>query len=74
MVAESNKLTNMQLELLKIFKYKLNETQLLEIRDLLRNYFISKIDEQVQNVWDSEGWDENTVESFANLHFRTAYK
>jgi len=36
------KLSNLQLELIKVFSYQLNDVQLLEIRDILTKYFADK--------------------------------
>jgi len=35
-------LTNLQLELLKIYSFNLGDNQLLEIRDILAKYFADK--------------------------------
>jgi len=74
MIAANDKLTNMQLELLKIFKYDLNESQLVEVRALLSNYFANKIDSEMDKVCNEKEWTISTIESLANKHTRTSYK
>ena len=68
------KLTNLQLELLRVFSYDLPEQQLLEIRQLLAQYFAQKIDEEMDLLWDERGWTEDTMRAWANEHSRTPYR
>ena len=42
MIAANNKLTNVQLELIKMFKYDLGESQLNELKELLSNFLPTK--------------------------------
>lgn len=74
MISANNKLTNLQLELLKIFKYNLNETQLVEVRELLSTYFAEKVDSGIEKVCNEKEWTISTIESLANQHTRTSYK
>ena len=50
---ESSKLTSLQLELLKLYTYNPTDTELLEIRELLSNYFSTKL---VKNMtkWEEQ--------------------
>jgi len=74
MVAMTNKLTNVQLELLKIFSYDLPESELLDLKELLTTYFKNKVDSDIEKVWNDKGWSSDTIESIANQHTRTPYK
>lgn len=71
---KSTKLTNLQLELLKIFSVQMSEEQLLELKDLLSNYFLSKAREEVDRQWDEKGWTQETMKQWLNEHYRTPYK
>ena len=42
-------LTNLQLELLKIYTYSPSDTELLEIKDLLAQYFSNKLESNMAN-------------------------
>lgn len=64
----------MQLELLKIFKYDLNEKQLVELRALLSSYFAEKVDSEIEKVCNEKEWSIATIESLAKKHTRTSYK
>lgn len=54
-------LTNLQLELLKIFSFNLDNTQLLEIKDLLTKYFAEKATEEMNRLWEENKWSNNTM-------------
>lgn len=68
------KLTNLQLELLKYFQYDLNETQLLEIKQLLTRYFAERATKQMDKMWDEKGWSNETMEKWLNEHNRISGK
>lgn len=70
----AQKLTNLQLELLKVFSFELSEEQVLEIRSLLANYFAEKATEEADRLWEAKGWTDETMEQWANEHFRTPYE
>ena len=74
MIATNDKLTNLQLELLKMFKYDLSETQLLELREVLSSYFAKKVDLEMVKVCNEKEWSISTIESLANQHTRTSRK
>jgi len=74
MIAANDKLTNMQLELLKMFRYDLNESQLVELRELLSAYFAKKVDSEMDKVCNEKEWTISTIDSLANKHTRTSYK
>ncbi|MGF7081587.1 hypothetical protein [Mucilaginibacter sp. UYCu711] len=64
------KLTNMQIELLKLFQYNLPESQLAEIKNILAKYFAKTATEEMDKLWDKNGWDDTTVEKWTNEHLR----
>lgn len=66
----SGKLTNLQLELLKIFKYDLNENQLKDIKSILGKYFAETASTEMDKLWEQEGWSDETMEQWANEHVR----
>ena len=68
------KLTNLQLELLKVFSHELPEEQLLEIRQLLAKYFAQKVDEEMDRLGEERGWTEETMRQWANEHMRSSQK
>ncbi|MCP4219306.1 MAG: hypothetical protein GY765_32025 [bacterium] len=64
----TNRLTNLQLELLKLFKYNLDETQLLEVKDLLARHFAEKATAETDKVWDEKGLTNDTMDQWLNKH------
>ena len=67
------KLTNLQLELLKVFRYDLPEQQLLEIREMLKDYFVQHIDQEMDALWEAQNWSAETMETWSKAHLRTPY-
>jgi len=54
-------LTNLQVELLKLFARQLPDADLLAIRDMIAQYLLERAFEQAGTAWDEKGY---TVESF----------
>lgn len=66
----AEKLTNVQIELLKLFQYNLPEKQLAEIKNMLAKYFAKSATEEMDKLWDEKGWDNDTMNDWANEHLR----
>jgi len=67
-------LTNLQLELIKLFKYELPEYQLLEVKTLLSKYFAEKAGDEMDKLWEENKWDDKTIEGWSKEHLRTKYE
>ena len=63
-------LTELQLELLKIFSVPLKEEQLREIKVLLTRYFADKATEEMDMLWDQRNWSDETMRDWAEEHMR----
>jgi len=70
----AKKLSNIQLELLKVFSFDLSEEQLKEIKELLSNYFADKITNQMDQLFEENNWGPEQIEKWSNEHMRTKYK
>jgi cytochrome b subunit of formate dehydrogenase len=68
------KLTNLQLEQLKLFAHNLQENQLLQIKALLADYFAQNLMSEMNELWDTNEWTNETMQQWANEHQRTPYK
>ncbi|MFN4254911.1 MAG: hypothetical protein ACK4Q5_07890 [Saprospiraceae bacterium] len=68
-----HRLTNLQLELIKLFKYDPPEEQLMEIKQLLADYFAQKISDEMDTLWEERGWTEDTMQAWATKRMRTPY-
>ena len=64
-------LSNLQLELLKMFSFNLSDTQLLEIKSILAAYFADKITQDVDTLFAEKGWGPEKIEEWAGEHMRT---
>jgi hypothetical protein len=61
MLAQDKPLTNLQLELLKIYSFDIDDAQLLEIKKLLAKYFAEKATAEADRLWDERGWTNETM-------------
>lgn len=57
-------LSNLQLELLKIYQFELEDEQLIEIKDLLARYFAEKASGEMDRLWDGNGWTDSTMDKW----------
>lgn len=62
-VPTSPPLTNVQLELLKLFAMGVSEEEILEIRRMLARYFMQKAVEGATKVWEEKAY---TAEQLLN--------
>jgi hypothetical protein len=67
-------LSNLQLELLKMFARQVPEEDLIAVRSMLVQYFAQKAIAQADAVWEEQGWKASDTEDLINQHHRTPYK
>ena len=68
-------LTNLQLEILKTFSRPLPENQILEIRQILADYFAKKVDEGIDDFFQKNDCEVNEkVNEWLGEHMKTEYK
>ena len=63
-------LSNLQIELLKLYNNNISEERLMEIKLLLSNYFAQKATELMDKVWDEKGLTEQDMINWTNEHNR----
>ncbi len=66
-------LSNLQLELLKIFSHNLSESEIKEVKDLLLDYFSKKAISEADEIWEKENWDKKKIQSILRDSERTKY-
>jgi hypothetical protein len=66
----TKKLTNLQIELLKLFQYNLPDKQLAEIKNMLAKYFATTATAEMDKLWEANNWDEKAMKDMANEHLR----
>ncbi|MFD2932258.1 hypothetical protein [Spirosoma flavum] len=64
-------MSNLQMELLKLYPYTVSEEELTEIRLLLTDYFAQRVDSEMGQLWQEKGWNEQTIENWKNEHLRS---
>ncbi len=57
-------LTNVQVELLKIFAYQVDEQTLLVLRDMLSDFFAKQATQQFDMLWEKNNWSDATMDSW----------
>ena len=67
-------LSNLQLELLKVFSRNIPDEDLQEIKVMLSTYFAQKGANLADEVWEQEGFTEEKMTEWQQTHLRTAYK
>ena len=70
MVVSNPALSNLQLEILKLYANHLPDEQLLEIKLLLSRYFAQKATEAMEKVWQEKGLTAEDMKKWANEHHR----
>ena len=57
-------LTNLQLELLKLFSIGLSDVELVEIRRMLAKYFAEKASDEMDRLWEENKWTDETMDEW----------
>lgn len=66
--------TEPQLDLLRMFSHKVNDSNWVEIKKLIAAYFATKAIEEANRVWDEKEWDDKKIDSFLKMHLKTPYR
>ena len=59
-------LTNLQLELLKIFSFNLPEDELLEIKNILAQHLADRLTRRVGKIWEDKGLTQDDMDQWLN--------
>ena len=70
---QPTKLSNLQLELLKIFSRNISNEQLQEIKGILTRYFADKASDEFERLAEEKGWTAETYRQWSKEHMRTPY-
>jgi hypothetical protein len=65
-------LSNMQVELLKLYANNISDDKVLEIKQLLANYFAQKATQAMEKVWEEKNLTEQDMIDWTNEHNRSA--
>jgi len=64
-------LSNLQLELLRLYANNISEKQLFEIKLLLANFFAKQASDAMDKLWKTQNFTDNTMVEWTNEHYRT---
>ena len=64
-------LSNLQLELLKLYANNISEKQLIDIQLLLANYFAQRATDAMDKLWETQNLTTETMIEWTNEHCRT---
>lgn len=64
-------LSNLQLELLKLFARDVSEKDLLEIKRMLVRFFAEKAMDSADQVWEEKSWTDEDAERLSSTRMRT---
>lgn len=70
----AKKLSNLQLELLKVFSFDISDEQVKEIKALLVAYFAEKVTSEMDALFEENDWGEEKIEEWSKEHMRTKYE
>jgi hypothetical protein len=59
-------LSNVQVELLKLYSTGIGDEQLLEIKELIANYLFEKSVTQADKLWEEKGYNKETINQWLN--------
>jgi hypothetical protein len=62
--------SNVQIELLKVFSYNLENSELLELKEVIANYFAQRAIKAANKVWDEKGWTDDDVDRMLNTKMK----
>ena len=63
-----------QLEMLDIMANIRSDEEFNELRRAISEFFAHRADEEMEKLWQSGKWNEQTLKELGNAHYRTPYK
>jgi hypothetical protein len=67
----SKQMSNIQLELLKLYATDIPNEDLINIKRLMVQYFAEKITQQMDSLWEENNWTAETMHEWAKGHIRS---
>ena len=73
-IIPTGKFTKAQLDLLKLFSREMPEENWIEIKSLISKYFADKASDEMDRLFEQNGWGEEKIREWSTEHMRTPYK
>jgi len=67
-------LSNIQLELFKLYSFNVTEEQLKDIKRMLAQYFAKQATKEMDDLWEEKGWNNDKIKEGKSSYMRTSYK
>ena len=65
--------TPAQVEVLNAMAHLRTEEEIRGLKQAISNYFFDLVDKEMDKLWESGAWNEQTLEDLRKTHFRTPY-
>jgi hypothetical protein len=59
-------LSNVQIELMKLFRTNLSDQELIELKDLIVKFYADKVTSQANAIWDEKGLTNEDMDKWLN--------
>lgn len=73
MLTEQTTLNPIQLHLLEMFNYCDSESMMIELKDLLADFYAKQVQKEADRLWDEGTLNEEAIEHILDEHWRTPY-
>lgn len=60
-------LSNVQVELLKLFAHNVSNEDLSEIRKMIAHYLLEKARDRADEIWDERGYTDEKLKAMLNI-------
>ncbi len=65
--------SNIQVELLQLYKSGVSDSDLLVIKKMIADYFAKKAVNMADEIWDKQGWSDKKNKELLQTKMRTPY-
>lgn len=65
--------SNIQMELLQLYKSDVSDADLFVIKKMIADYFAKKAINMADEIWDKEKWDDKKIQELLQTKMRTPY-
>ena len=69
-----NTMNESQMMILESFAGARDEQELNALMDVLRNFYVSRLEDELQRLWDNRTLDQQALDSLRSEHLRTPYR
>ncbi len=63
-----------QIALLNAFANLTSEEEVLLLKQAISEFFAKRADEEMEKLWESGEWSQQTLDDLKTAHYRTPYK